>query len=76
MFSIRFLNNNNLHTITSDTFYGLKDLQILNLHSNQLTCIENDTFIDMTQLKILTLNNNRIKYLSSSFDQLRFLSNL
>ncbi|CAF3725088.1 unnamed protein product [Rotaria sordida] len=72
-----FLNNNSLHTITSQIFNGLKNLQILNLDTNKLTCIKNDTFINMNKLELLSLSHNSIKYIPSlSFDRLRFLSDL
>lgn len=73
----RYLSENNLNRLTSQTFAGLKNIRTLMLRTNKLTSIKNDTFIDMNSLNTLSLHDNRIKCIApGSFDRLQSLSAL
>ncbi|XP_051874664.1 immunoglobulin superfamily member 10 isoform X2 [Pristis pectinata] len=58
------LGYNNLMKLTSDSFTGLKSLELLMLHSNKIQEIPDNTFKDLQSLQVLKMSYNKVKALN------------
>ncbi|XP_047997437.1 protein artichoke-like isoform X1 [Leguminivora glycinivorella] len=56
--SFFYLNNNNIKTVTKDTFKSLTSLKVVDLSNNAIENIEILSFQNLKQLETLNLNNN------------------
>ena len=72
-----YLDGNNIDSISSHTFIGRKNLQVLFLNHSNINTVLNRTFSGLKQLQILYLNNNNLKVLKGfEFESLTFLHEL
>jgi Leucine-rich repeat (LRR) protein len=72
------ISNQNIRSLQSTDFDGLRDLKILDLEANQIESLPQSVFWDLPQLDLLLLDNNRIKNLPETLFaanfKLRYLS--
>lgn len=55
--------NNNIVSLSNQTFGGLKQIVSLNLRNNSLKCIDEDTFNQQTSMEKLDLSHNKLEAL-------------
>ena len=53
--------NSNLIEIKAENFFGLQELEYLNLYANKITSLSSDTFSTLTKLKYLILSSNQLE---------------
>uniref|UniRef100_A0A182IYV9 Uncharacterized protein n=1 Tax=Anopheles atroparvus TaxID=41427 RepID=A0A182IYV9_ANOAO len=71
---ILFLNASNVETISNRTFFGLKELEILQLDHNLISELNGFEFVGLDYLKELFLHYNRISIIANkTFDHLHNL---
>lgn len=60
-----FLSQNNLRTISADTFVDCTNLKVLQLMNNHISTIDRWAFRDMDNLEVLLLTNNDIEVINA-----------
>lgn len=74
---ILFLNNTNIEIIQNRTFFGLKELELLQLDHNKITELNGVEFLGLDNLKELYLHNNKINSIQNdTFSHLKYLQHL
>jgi len=64
-------------TVANNTFYGLSELEVLNLNNNSISDVEPNAFHRLVNLEILELTHNTFKIVPSLvFDSLKNLKSL
>lgn len=64
--------HNNISELAPQTFFGLKELEMLMLNANGLQCIPKELFKDLNGLNVLSIYKNKLKSIENgTFDPLK-----